>query len=71
MLCVLLLWFRPVSTEADGQQLLSSVEEAYAWYTARRLNARVYGYNTLIEEDTGHILGAHLVGPHAEDDIKS
>lgn len=39
------------------------------WYTARRLNERVYGFKTLIEEDTGHILGAHLVGPHAEDDI--
>jgi len=39
------------------------------WYTARRLAERVYGYKTLIEEGTGQILGAHLVGPHADEVI--
>ncbi len=27
------------------------------------------GYKTLVEEDTGRILGAHLLGPHAEEVI--
>ncbi len=39
------------------------------WYTARRLAERVYGYKTLVEEGTGRLLGAHLVGPHADDVI--
>jgi glutathione reductase (NADPH) len=39
------------------------------WYTARRLAENVYGYKTLVEEDTGRILGAHLVGPHADEVI--
>jgi glutathione reductase (NADPH) len=39
------------------------------WYTARRVGERVYGYKTLVEEDTGRILGAHLVGPHADEVI--
>ena len=39
------------------------------WYTARRVREGVYGYKTLVEEDTGRILGAHLVGPHAEEVI--
>jgi glutathione reductase (NADPH) len=38
-------------------------------YTAVRLNESVYGFRTLIEEGTDSILGAHLVGPHAEEVI--
>jgi glutathione reductase (NADPH) len=43
--------------------------KATDWYTARRVGERVYGYKTLVEEDTGRILGAHLVGPHADEVI--
>lgn len=39
------------------------------WYTARRVAETVYGFKTLVEEGTGRILGAHLVGPHAEEAI--
>ena len=39
------------------------------WYTARRVADPVYGYKTLVDEDSGRILGAHLVGPHAEEVI--
>ncbi len=39
------------------------------WFTARRLNEKVYGYKVLIEDDTGVILGAHLVGPGADEVI--
>jgi len=39
------------------------------WYAARRVAEPVYGHKTLIEEETGRILGAHLVGPHADEVI--
>jgi glutathione reductase (NADPH) len=39
------------------------------WYAARRIGESVYGYKTLIDDDSGRILGAHLVGPHAEEVI--
>jgi glutathione reductase (NADPH) len=39
------------------------------WYTARRVAESVYGYKTIIAEDTGRILGAHIVGPHADEVI--
>jgi glutathione reductase (NADPH) len=39
------------------------------WYTARRVAESIYGYKTLIDEDSGRILGAHLVGPHADEVI--
>lgn len=35
----------------------------------RRVAEPVYGYKTLVEEGTGRILGAHLVGPHADEVI--
>jgi len=38
-------------------------------YTARRVAERVYGFKTLIEEGSGRILGAHLVGPHVDEVI--
>jgi glutathione reductase (NADPH) len=39
------------------------------WYTARRVGEGVYGYKTLVEGESGRILGAHLVGPHADEVI--
>jgi glutathione reductase (NADPH) len=39
------------------------------WYTARRVAETVYGFKTLIEEGSERVLGAHLVGPHAEEVI--
>lgn len=44
-------------------------ERARDWFTARQAAQPVYGYKTLVEEDTGRILGAHLVGPHADEVI--
>ncbi len=29
----------------------------------------MYGYKTLVEEGSGHVLGAHLVGPGADEAI--
>lgn len=44
-------------------------ERASDWFTARRVAETVYGYKTLVEEETGRILGAHLVGPHVDETI--
>jgi glutathione reductase (NADPH) len=53
----------------SGAQFRLKCERASRWYTARRLAEPVYGYKTLVEEGTGRILGAHLVGPHADEII--
>jgi glutathione reductase (NADPH) len=39
------------------------------WYTARRIGESVCAYKTLVDEGSGRILGAHLVGPHADEVI--
>lgn len=60
-------------SEAAARQLPGKVRVNAAkvsdWYTARRIGETVYGYKTLVEEDGGRILGAHLVGPHADEVI--
>ena len=39
------------------------------WYASRRIGETVSGFKTLVEEGTDRILGAHLLGSHAEEVI--
>lgn len=39
------------------------------WYSSRRIGLKYSSYKTLVEEETGRILGAHLLGAHAEEVI--
>ena len=57
------------ATRASGLNFQVHSERVPDWYTAVRLNESVYGFKTLVEEGTGRILGAHIVGPHAEEVI--
>ena len=55
--------------QAKGLKFEVRSDNAPNWYTARRLAERVYGYKTLVKDGTGQILGAHIVGPHADEVI--
>ena len=57
------------NAHAKGLRFRVNCASVPTWFTARRLNEKVYGYKVLIEEDTGVILGAHLVGPGADESI--
>ncbi len=39
------------------------------WYSSRRVGEKYSGFKVLVEEGSGRILGAHLLGPHAEEII--
>jgi len=39
------------------------------WYSSMRVGARHSGFKVLVEKDSGRILGAHLLGPGAEEQI--
>lgn len=58
-------------TEAEarkqGLQFRTNYQRVPGWYTAVRVAEPVYGFKTLVEEKTGRILGAHLVGPHVDE----
>ncbi|MDE3110978.1 MAG: NAD(P)/FAD-dependent oxidoreductase [Acidobacteriota bacterium] len=57
------------AASAQGLKFRVKSENASGWYTARRVAEPVYGFKTLVEDQTGRILGAHLVGPHADEVI--
>jgi glutathione reductase (NADPH) len=44
-------------------------EDTSGWYSSRRRGEECSGFKVLIEEGTDRILGAHLLGPHAEETI--
>jgi glutathione reductase (NADPH) len=41
--------------------------DSTGWYSSRRVRARHSAYRILVENDTNLILGAHVLGPHAEE----
>ena len=57
------------AARAKGLRFRVNAASVPQWFTARRLNEAVYGYKVMIEEDSGLILGAHLVGPSADEVI--
>jgi len=44
-------------------------QDTSEWYSSRRLGAKYSAFKVLIEDETERILGAHLIGPHAEEQI--
>ena len=42
-------------------------ENTATWYSSRRVAEECSGFKVLIEEGTDHILGAHLLGPEADE----
>ncbi len=57
--------------EAKDQGLKFKVkhEDTSGWYSSRRLNLKYSGFKVLVEENSNRILGAHLLGEHAEEVI--
>lgn len=61
-----------LSEEQARQQDLkfqTKSQKASDWFTARQAVEKTYGFKVMVEDDTGRIIGAHLVGPHADEVI--
>ncbi|HKG72289.1 MAG TPA: hypothetical protein VKA87_10335 [Nitrososphaeraceae archaeon] len=44
-------------------------EDTSSWYSSRRVSEKFSAFKVLIEEGSDRILGAHIVGPYAEEQI--
>lgn len=44
-------------------------QDTSEWYSTRRLGAKHSAFKVLIEEKSDRIIGAHVMGPHAEEQI--
>ncbi len=54
---------------AKGLKFQAKEGETVGWYVSKRVREQHGGFKILVEEGTGRILGAHLLGPHAEEII--
>jgi hypothetical protein len=60
-------------TEAEARERQLTVQvksgETGSWYSNRRVRQSTAMYKTIVEEGTNRVLGAHLLGPEAEEVI--
>lgn len=54
---------------AQGLKFRTKSQKGSDWFTARQAAEKTYGFKVLVEEETGRILGAHLLGPHVDEVI--
>jgi glutathione reductase (NADPH) len=52
-----------------GLDFETHFEKTDGWYSSMRVGARCSGFKVLVENGSGKILGAHLLGPGAEEQI--
>src|SRR5258708_2145873 len=54
------------AARAQGLRFTTHHEDTSGWFSSRQVALPHTGFKTLVEEGTGRILGAHLLGPHAD-----
>lgn len=57
------------SARQRGLHFKTNFQDTSSWYSSRRIMESCSGYKVLIEETSNRILGAHVLGPHAEEII--
>lgn len=57
------------AAKSQGLKFKTRYSETSDWYSTRRVGEAYSGYKVLVEEESGRILGAHLLGPDAEEFI--
>ncbi len=53
----------------SGLKFRVNHEDTASWYSSRRVGEECSGFKVLVEESSGRILGAHLLGSQAEETI--
>jgi glutathione reductase (NADPH) len=53
----------------QGLKFKTNYDDTSNWYSSRRINLKHSAFKVLVEESSGRILGAHLLGAHAEETI--
>ena len=57
------------TARAEGLRFATNYGDTSDWYSSRRVGLRRTAFKTLVEDGTERILGAHLLGLHAEEVI--
>ena len=54
---------------AQGHRVRIRGEETASWYANRRVRETAAMFKTIVDADTDQVIGAHLLGPHADEVI--
>jgi glutathione reductase (NADPH) len=57
------------AARATGRRVRVTHQDTAGWFHSRRVGETASGFKVLIDDDNGQILGAHLLGPHADEVI--
>ncbi|MBI3973464.1 MAG: NAD(P)/FAD-dependent oxidoreductase [Chloroflexi bacterium] len=57
------------AARAQGLKFRTREEDTSGWYSSRRIAVPYSAVKVLVEDGSGRILGAHILGPHAEETI--
>ncbi|GIV78662.1 MAG: hypothetical protein KatS3mg050_3056 [Litorilinea sp.] len=57
------------AARAQGHRFQVKQEDTSSWYSSRRVKLKETGFKVLLEEGSERILGAHLLGPEADEAI--
>ncbi|MCI0720195.1 MAG: NAD(P)/FAD-dependent oxidoreductase, partial [Acidobacteria bacterium] len=57
------------AARSQGLKFRVNHQSTAGWYSSRRVGETCSAFKTLVEEGSDRILGAHLLGPHAEEII--
>lgn len=55
------------TAKEKGLKFTINKEDTSGWYSSRRVVEDCSGFKVLVEEGRDRVLGAHLIGPHAEE----
>jgi glutathione reductase (NADPH) len=61
--------FTEDAARAAGLKFRTNFQDTSGWFNTRRVGETASGYKVLVEDGTGCIVGAHLLGPHAAEVI--
>jgi glutathione reductase (NADPH) len=57
------------AARAAGRRFRVTHQDTGGWFHTRRVGETASGFKVLVDEESGLILGAHLLGPHADEVI--
>jgi glutathione reductase (NADPH) len=57
------------AARAAGRRFRTNWQDSSGWFNTRRVGETTSGFKVLVEEQTDRIIGAHLLGPHADEMI--
>src|SRR5713101_2702026 len=60
---------REDEARAQGVSFVSHHEDTSTWHSSRRVGETFSRFNVLIDAASGRMLGAHILGPHADETV--